>query len=123
MKIHHPGVRELERLERGSVACADRRLDLGRADLQSNPADFDAVEAQRQFGQRRVAALADVFDDVGDREVDVSRRLALGGQQRLKSLVEIRRLHIERDGHGLNRTLQPRPAPPRPLSLGERGWG
>ena len=106
MKIHHPGVRELERLERGSVACADRRFDLGRADLQSNPADFDAVETQRQFGQRRVAALADVFDDVGDRDVDVSRRLALGGQQRLKTLVEIRRLHIERDGHGLSKNLQ-----------------
>ena len=103
MKIHHPGVRELERLERGSLAGADRRLDLGRADLQSKPADFDAVEAQRQFGQRRIAALAHVVDDVGDREVDVGRRLALGGEQRLKALVEIRRLHIERHGHGLSR--------------------
>ena len=69
-------------------------------DLQPNPADLDSIEAQRQFGQRRIAAVADIVDDVGDSQVDVCRRLALGGDERCKALVEIRRLHIERNGHG-----------------------
>ena len=118
VKIHHPGVRQLERFEGGFLAGGDRRLDLGGADLQSKPADFDAVEAQRQFGQRRIAPLADVFDDVGDREVDVGRQLTLGGEQRLKAPLEIRRLHIERHGHrkqkfstlGFCRGASPRPS-------------
>ena len=99
VKIHHPGMRELERLERGSVARADRGLDLGRADLQSEPGDIDAVEPQRKFGQRRVAALADVFDDVGDarRRRPTTRAWRPAAPE---ALVEIRRLLIERDRHG-----------------------
>ena len=93
-------MRELQRLERGLLAGADRRLDLSGGDLQSNPADFDALEAQRQFGERHVAAATHVVDDVGDGQIDVGRRLALGGDERGKALIEIRRLHIERHGHG-----------------------
>ena len=93
-------MRELERFERGVVAGGDRRLDLGGADLQANPADVDAVEAQRQFGERHIAAVTHIADDVGDHDVDIGRRLALRGEQRLKALLEIRRSHVERHGHG-----------------------
>ena len=93
-------MRELERLERGLVAGCDRRLDLGGADPEPEPGEIDAVEPQRIFGERLVAARAHVVDDGGDRGVDVGRRLALGGEQRREALLEIRRLHIERHGHG-----------------------
>ena len=93
-------MRKLERFERFFLAGADGRLDVGGVDPQSNPADFDALEAQRQFGQRHIAAVTHVVDDVGDGQVDVGGRLALGGDERRKALIEIRRLHIERHGHG-----------------------
>ena len=64
-------MRKLERFERCLLAGADRRLDFGGGDLQSNPADFDTLEAQRQFGQRHIAAVAHIVDDVGDGQVDV----------------------------------------------------
>ena len=93
-------VRKLESFERRLLAGADRRLDLGSVDPQTNPSDFDALEAQRQFGERHVAAVAHIVDDVGDRQVDIGRGLTLGGDERREALVEIRRLHIERHGHG-----------------------
>ena len=93
-------MRKLERVERGLVAGPDRGLDLGGADLKPKPADFDPVEPKRQLGKRLIAALAHVVDDVGDREVDVGGGLALGGEERGEALIEIRRPHIERDGHG-----------------------
>ena len=64
-------MRKLERVERGLLAGADRRLDFAGGDLQSNSADFDTLEAQRQFGQRHIAAMAHIVDDVGDGQVDV----------------------------------------------------
>ena len=50
-------MRELQRLERGFVAGGDRRVDLGGVDPEPEPGEVDAVEPQRKFGERLVAAL------------------------------------------------------------------
>ena len=100
MKIRHPVVCELQRFDRGFLAGCGRPLDLGGADPEPEFCHVDAIEPERQVGERLIAARAHVGDDDGDRCVDVGRRLALGGEQRREALLEIRRLHIERDRHG-----------------------
>ena len=70
------------------------------SDLEADFRDVDAVEAQRIFGKRFVAARAHVLDDRRRRGVDVGRELALGGDERREAPLEIRRPHIERHGHG-----------------------
>ncbi len=69
----HARVRKFERVESPRLAGCDRGLNLGGADCEPLGDKIDAVEAQREFRKRRVAADAHVVDDGCDRGVDIGR--------------------------------------------------
>ena len=98
-------MREMQRVERGPRAGGDGGVDLARRDSKPRAREVDAVEAQRIFGERRIAARAHVGDDPGHRLVDIGRRLALGGEQRGEFRRKALRAGVQEMRH---RLLRPR---------------
>ena len=99
MVVGHPPVGELERLQRSRLASRDRGVDLAWCDPEALRFDVDPIETARVVGQRLVAARTHVGNDGCNRFVHLDRGLALGAEQRLEAPLEIRRPHIELNGH------------------------
>ena len=95
-----PVAGEFQRVERGGVASRHRGVDLGRGHAQAGSLDLEPVEFLRRLDQGGVAARGHVIDDGAGGALDIGRNLALGGEKRRKSLVEIGAASVEANGHG-----------------------
>src|SRR5262249_12115675 len=89
-----------QRIKGGEIAGLERRVDLGGTDAQARGIEREPIELPRRLDQRRVAADCDILHDGPARRLDIGRDLALGGEERRETLVEIGAVSVEANGDG-----------------------